>query len=67
MIVQEKVNMDGEHLSRRCNELGLKWGEFTTLPWSPMFCVLIYGETETTRKAKDEARRKAEAKEQKRA
>lgn len=42
MIVQEKVNKDGEHIMRRCNELGLTLDDFKILDWSPMFCILIY-------------------------
>ena len=42
MIVQEKINKDGQHIMRRCNELGLEMEDFKILDWSPMFCILIY-------------------------
>jgi len=62
MIVQEKVNKDGENIMRRCNELGLALDDFKILDWSPMFAILIFEDNEMYKslKSKEAAQRKAE-------
>lgn len=42
MLVQEKVYMEGDHIARRINELGLKQSEWKFLPWNPMFALIFY-------------------------
>ncbi len=45
MIVQKTVNKDQGHqngISRTCNELGLKMGDFLIIDWSPHYAILVY-------------------------
>lgn len=50
MVVEERVTKDGQAISRRANELGLRLRDITFFDWSPMFVILMY-ETENVGKA----------------
>lgn len=42
MIVEERISKDGQQISRRANELGLRLRDMMMFDWNQMYIILIY-------------------------
>jgi len=42
MIKEEKITKDGQGISRRLNELGIKLKDVEFFDWNPMFVIMLY-------------------------